>query len=193
MQEETKTKTNEDVKVKPKKRLWKFILILLTIVIILLGVVKLVEETIKVSIRFYDWTIDLFDGELNEFTLIYKANKRAEYPELRVLIGTPMEEYIPHIIKASEYYELPVTLYLGIANAESSFRKFRCENPWGIDTGKGNDPRCYSSVKHSVDGFSQLLRYYYFDEGLKTADELWRKYQSGTNPDWITNVKKYYK
>ena len=117
-----------------------------------------------------------------------RAIKQANLVALEVLNGTPMENAKKDILKAVDYYELPVELYLGIANAESSFRNFKCYNPWGI----GNPTRCYNNWSHSVDGFSVLIKYYYFEERKITADEMWRKYQGGTNPDWITNVKKYY-
>ena len=45
------------------------------------------------------------------------------------LEGTPMEGAIPHIRRASRYYGIPVEVFLGIANAESSLKNFRCFNP----------------------------------------------------------------
>lgn len=110
-----------------------------------------------------------------------------------MLDGTKMEEYKPFILKASNYYEIPVEVYLGIANAESSFNRFKCNNPWGIDTGRGNDPRCYDTIEHSVNGFSQLIKYYYLNEGKNTAETMVRKYVGWVNEDWVVNVKRYYK
>lgn len=111
---------------------------------------------------------------------------------LKVLIGTKMEDAIPEIKKSAEYYDLPEELFIGIAFAESSFKSFRCFNPWGIDTGRGNDPRCFQSWEHSVNGFAQLLKFNYFSEGKFTAEELCRKYVGYHKDDWIRSVKTYY-
>lgn len=108
------------------------------------------------------------------------------------LLGTPMEDAIPHIQRAAAYYDLPIELYLGIANAESSFTRFRCFNPWGIDTGRGNDPRCYQDWPHSVNGFSVLLKYHYLAEGKITPRQMAEKYVGRANPDWARNVERYY-
>lgn len=185
-------KQNEKTNKNKMKKQTKFILLAFIGLIIISGVINLFEEYENKILTTREWSIDLFDGELQTFNITYAAKPDKDYSQLDVLIGTPMQDYIPEIIRASEYYELPIGLYLGIANAESSLKRFRCNNPWGIDTGRGNDPRCYSSIEHSVNGFSQLLRYYYFNEGLVTAEQLQRKYVGWSNPDWITNVKKYY-
>ena len=108
---------------------------------------------------------------------------------LDVLNGTPMEDAKPYIIKASDYYGVPVELYLGIAFAESSFSRYKCYNPWGIGN---NGPRCYNNWEHSVNGFSQLIKYYYLEEGLVTPEALLRKYVGWNNPDWVVNVSTYY-
>jgi hypothetical protein len=114
--------------------------------------------------------------------------------KLEALKGTKMQDAIPHIEKASVYYGLPVELYLGIAFAESSFNTFRPFNPWGIDTGKGNDPRTYLNWEQSVNGFSQLIKYYYWNEGKLTPEQMRDKYvgKGIGSPSWINNVKKFY-
>jgi len=129
--------------------------------------------------------------EISAKTLVTenRAIKQDTRKTLEVLKGTLMEPAIENIISAAEYYELPLELYLGISFAESSFKRFKGFNPWGIGA---NGPRSYNNWEHSVNGFSQLLKYYYFEEGLITPDQLWSKYQGGTNPDWKINVKKYY-
>jgi len=175
-----------------QEKLVTFLILLFAIVIIILGTIKMFEGVERGSKALKHNVVDFFYCESN-FDLTYKANKAPSYPQLEVLNGTAMEEYKPYIIEASEYYNIPVELYLGFANAESSFNRFRCNNPWGIDTGKGNDPRCYSSIKHSVNGFSQLIRYYYLDEGKDTAEKLVRKYVGYHNKDWVVNVQKYYR
>jgi hypothetical protein len=111
---------------------------------------------------------------------------------LKVLIGTKMEDAIPEIKKSAEYYDLPEELFLGIAFAESSFKHFKCFNPWGIDTGRGNYPRCYKNWEHSINGFALLIKFSYFNEGKFTAEQLCRKYVGYHNEKWIRNVKTYY-
>lgn len=111
------------------------------------------------------------------------------YEVLEVLNGTPMEDAVPYIKKAASYYELPVEMYLGISFAESSFKNFDCYNPWGIGVG---NPRCYSSWEHSVNGFSQLMKYYYWNEGKITAEQMVEKYVGYRNSDWVRNVEKFY-
>lgn len=113
-----------------------------------------------------------------------------DYSCLNALLNTPMAEAIPHIKQASAYYQVPPELFVGIAFAESSFKRFKCYNPWGIGD---NGPRCYNDWEHGVNGFAQLIRYYYLDEGLKTAEQIMPKYVGWNNPDWIKNVKTYYK
>lgn len=108
---------------------------------------------------------------------------------LEVLEGTPMEEAIPHIKKAADHYEIPVEAMVGIAFAESSFKSFKCFNPWGIGDG---GPRCYQSWEHAANGAAQLLRYYYFNEGKDTPEELLLKYVGWNNPYWVDNVRTYW-
>jgi hypothetical protein len=108
---------------------------------------------------------------------------------LAPLVGTPMEDSIPYIIKAADYYDLPLEIYLGIASAESSFKNYNCYNPWGIGY---PEPRCYNDWEHSADGFSQLMRHHYFNLGYITPEELLPRYVGWDNQDWLINVKQYY-
>ena len=128
----------------------------------------------------------------DSYTVVVPRHDNRDLSILNELDNTPMVDAKHHIANASEYYGIPLELYLGIAFAESSFKNYRCYNPWGIDTGKGNDPRCYSSWEHSVNGFSQLIKYYYLEEGLVSPEGLVRKYVGWYNPDWVRNVSTYY-
>lgn len=113
---------------------------------------------------------------------------------IKALENSPMKDAIPYILKASEYYGIPVELYVGIANAESSLKNYRCYNPWGVDTGKGQDPRCYNHWEHAVNGFSQLIKYYYLEENLITPEQLRNKYVGYNigSLNWSNNVRVYY-
>jgi hypothetical protein len=158
--------------------------ILASIVILLMGVgaiLSYMNEVSKVELIY-----------LKSVKALTEGSYEPRSSDLDPLIGTPMEDAIPFIRRSSEYYNLPESLYVGIANAESSLKNFKCYNPWGIDTGKGNDPRCYTSWEHAVNGFSQLLKYYYFQEGRITPEQLKMKYVGWDNPHWVGNVKVYY-
>ena len=124
----------------------------------------------------------------------YEGANYSSGKALEVLKGTKMEGAISYIDEAAKYYDLPVTLYLGIANAESSLNRFRdgCYNPWGI--GNNNTPRCYESWQQGVDEFSRLIKYYYFSEGKITPEQLRDKYvgKGIGAPEWSQNVRKYY-
>lgn len=123
----------------------------------------------------------------------YAGANFASSDKLEVLRGTNMEDSIPYIAEAAKYYDLPVTLYLGVANAESSLNVFRdgCHNPWGIGN---NGPVCYESWQQSVDEFSRLIKYYYFAEGKITPEQMRDKYvgKGIGSPQWSKNVRKYY-
>jgi len=139
-----------------------------------------------IQVRAYDMTL----------TSIYVpriAKSEAIEQDIEALKGTPMEEAISYILEASEYFDVPVDLYVGIANAESSFRNFpdNSYNPFGIKP--SNQLKRYSSWKHSIDGFSQLVRYYYLDEGLDTCKKIERKYVGYFSEAWVKNCQKYYR
>jgi hypothetical protein len=105
------------------------------------------------------------------------------------LDGTPMESAIEPIRNAAKHYGLPIELFLGVANAESSFKNFLGNNPYGIGVG---GPRSYTSLEHSTNGFAQLVKYYYFNEGKDTPEEMLLKYVGWNNKQWVSNVRKYW-
>ena len=179
-----KTKTKKQIRDRrgkysnSKRRLRK---VLITLIILIIGygsVLTYMNERKEIELLY-----------LNTIKTITDGNFEPNSGVLEVLVGTEMEGAIPHIKKASKYYDLPESLYVGIANAESSLNKFKCYNPWGIGN---NGPRCYDNWEQSVNGFSQLLKYYYFAEGKITPEQLLRKYVGWNNPHWVDNVKVYY-
>lgn len=121
----------------------------------------------------------------------YSGANYSSSDKLEALVGTNMEKAIPYIEKAAKYYDLPVSIYVGIANAESSLNTFKedCYNPWGIGN---NGPTCFQSWEQGVDEFSRLIKYYYYAEDKITPEQLLRKYVGWENPYWVDNVKKYY-
>lgn len=117
------------------------------------------------------------------------SDRLIELTSLDALRSTPMHRAIPYIDKASEYFRVPVEIFIGISYAESSHKDFKCYNPWGI----GNDgPKCFDNWEHSVNEFARLIRYYYLDEGRNTPEKILMKYVAWDNPDWIKNVRAYW-
>lgn len=112
--------------------------------------------------------------------------------DLSVLEGTRMEDAIPYILDASKYYNIPVGVFLGVANAESSFKNFPngTFNPFGIKP--NNSLKGYSSWSHSINGFAQLIKYYYIEEGLDSCQKMMRKYVGYESSDWVNNCNQYY-
>lgn len=122
-----------------------------------------------------------------------------DFSVLEALVDTPMEDAIPYIKKASKYYDIPPEAIVGIAFAESSFTKSKvyCYNAWGVDTGRGQDPRCYNNWEHGANGIAHLLRYYYFNEGKNTPETIVYKYVGKNwtqyHDQWVRNVRTYWK
>lgn len=115
--------------------------------------------------------------------------KTSETADLSVLKGTPMEDAIPYIRNASSYFDVPVKYYLCVANAESSFKSFTGYNPFGIKP--SNSLKQYDNWEHSVNGFSQLIKYYYLNEGRVTAEQIMPKYVGYDSQEWVVNCNKY--
>lgn len=128
-----------------------------------------------------------------QITDTLEISPRGKFEALEVLVGTPMEEAIPHIKKASEYYGVPYELYLGIANAESSFKNFPqgSYNPVGLKP--SNQLKYYNSWEHSVNYWFHLVKEYYWNEGLVTCKQIERKYVGYLSGDWVNNCSKYFK
>lgn len=113
---------------------------------------------------------------------------------LDMLIGTPLEEAILYIKKASKYYEIPVEVYIGIANAESSLGRNMptgSYNPMGV---KPNGKiKHYSDWEHSVNAWFHLIKEYYFEEGKNSCETIFPKYVGHPDPYWINNCMRYFK
>ncbi|MCL5071854.1 MAG: hypothetical protein M1308_13325 [Actinobacteria bacterium] len=116
------------------------------------------------------------------------------------LQGTKMANTVDLIIASANHFNLPVELYLCVANAESSFNNIKKDtyNPFGILVdGKIGAIKQYQSWEHSINAFSQLIKYYYVELGLNTPDLIVNKYVGVNRPQeerdrWIKNCKQYY-
>ena len=104
---------------------------------------------------------------------------------------------------ASEKWNVPYELMLGIAFAESSLGKnfVGCEhsfNAWGITPAGQEAEECnghlrkYDNWIEGADDTARILRNYYFDEGLDTPEKIVYKYVGWNNQDWIKNVREFY-
>jgi Ulp1 family protease len=103
---------------------------------------------------------------------------------------------------ASQNWNVPYGLLLGIANAESSLGTnwYGCQhsfNAWGI---KGKPAEsCNSHIKHydswieAADDVARILRTYYLDEGKDTPERIVRKYVGRYSENWVRNVSNYYR
>lgn len=102
---------------------------------------------------------------------------------------------------ASDKWDVPYELLLGIANAESSLGTnwFGCKfsyNAWGVkgqpaETCNGHI-KSYGSWVDAADDVARILRHYYLDEGRITPEQIVRKYVGWQNDDWVRNVRNYY-
>lgn len=140
----------------------------------------------------YDNTLEIKTRTILEWSIPNAQAKEVD-TSLEVLKDTPMEEAIPHILEASKYYEIPTRYYLCVANAESSFKNFPKDsyNPFGIKP--NSSLKGYQDWEHSINGFSQLLKYYYLNEGRTTAEQIMPKYVGYNSQDWVSNCNKYLK
>jgi hypothetical protein len=107
--------------------------------------------------------------------------------------------------RASQEFDVPLELLIGIANAESSIgTSFRfhydhnCHNWWGIKKMRsdGSHLRCFLTEKAGARTAAKLLRNHYLDEGYITIEDICHKWIgdqfSGMNcPRWIRNVIYY--
>lgn len=135
------------------------------------------------SVRFYEKQL-VYQKEISDIRIITGDIV------VDVLSGTPMGDAIESIKKASDYFDVPEELFLGLANAESTFKNFKCHNPWGIKVGKRI--KCFESWEESVNEFASLIKYHYLNKGLDTPEEIYKRYVNDDCEYWIDNVKKYY-
>ena len=154
--------------------------------------------TLLLAVSLSAAVIGSYNQKLNKEVVAFgipsvSAQERQEYSELDALKGTPMEEAIPYIIKASKYFGVPTGYYLCIANAETSLGRKNLKpgsyNPFGIKP--DGKLKYYSDWEHSVNAFSQLLKEYYLDEGKDTAETMMRKYVGYESKDWVKNCNTH--
>ena len=180
-----------------EKAMGTFILLLLPI---LQGTLGAVEDTAIDSVVKGEVTTDqlIEDGRL-PVPLIEQIE-----PRIEVLDGTPMESAAGAINNASEEWDVPVNLLIGIANAESSLgtnyyleKDKNCHNAWGLKPSKGRRSdgsylRCFDDWNEGANHIAMVLRKYYINEGRDTPEKISPKWVGKYSQSWVNHVNKYY-
>lgn len=129
-----------------------------------------------------------------------------------IIVNIPQtinQEMAQAIVEASQEFNVPVSLIVGIANAESSlgqnyynqYDKDHCYNLWGLKGGNTNKRqnsylRCFNDAIGGARTVAKVLRLYYLDENRITPEQIADKWVGRNNSEyhqtWINNVNEYY-
>ena len=95
----------------------------------------------------------------------------------------------------ADKYEIDYRLVPAIAMQESNLCKVIPHNSyncwgWGI---YGNTVTRFSSYEESIETVSRGLKKYYVDQGLKTPDQIMKKYNPSSNGSWAFGVNFFFK
>lgn len=107
--------------------------------------------------------------------------------------------------RASQEFQVPLDLLIGIANAESSLgTSFQlhydhsCNYWWGIRKARedGSYLRCFMSEKAGASIAAKLLRNHCLDEGYTTVEDICRKWIGHKASEmrcasWVRDVRQY--
>ena len=106
---------------------------------------------------------------------------------------SPLYDHAEFIVKISDQNELDYRLLPAIAMQESTACKaipvnsFNCWG-WGI---YGNTVTRFSSYEEGIDTVARGLKTNYIDRGLKTPEEIMRKYTPSSNGSWALGVNTF--
>jgi hypothetical protein len=146
------------------------------------------------KVIYIDKVLEVFPAQAKTIEVKNEEPSRDEM-SLNLLIGTPMEEAIPAIRKATQKWNVPAGLITGIAKIESGmgkhyffpYDKDNCHNAWGIkpNTKSGHRPdgswlRCFNSWDEGAEEIARLLKQRYFDAGHNTVEEIAVVYKCGS-------------
>lgn len=113
-----------------------------------------------------------------------------------VWIGTPLEEAADYCHKSAVYFGVDPQITAGIANAESSFRRFPANsyNPFGWGNTNGTNGVMWSSWKEACDSWHLKFRTFYLEQGFTTPEKIAQKYVGVANrrAQWVNNVRMYW-
>ena len=106
---------------------------------------------------------------------------------------SPLYDHAEFIVKVSDQNELDYRLLPAIAMQESTACKaipinsFNCWG-WGI---YGTTVTRFSSYEEGIDTVARGLKTNYIDRGLKTPEEIMRKYTPSSNGSWALGVNTF--
>ena len=205
------------------KELLPSIAFIFFIIFILTGIIKSINWNLEQDIKIKENQRKILYNELNDVKKDnYELNvKLDELIKENQEIRTDDEEKLSYkekmfkaIKEASEEFDVPEGLILGIAKAESSmgenfyneYDKDNCHNWWGLKGGNTNKRietedsylRCFNNEISGARTVAKTLRNYYLDEGKDTPEKIAYKWIGSEHcsthcKNWINNVKKYYK
>ena len=106
---------------------------------------------------------------------------------------SPLYDQADFIVKVSDQYELDYRLLPAIAMQESTACKaipvnsYNCWG-WGI---YGTTVTRFASYQEGIDTVAKGLKTNYIDRGLKTPEEIMRKYTPSSNGSWALGVNTF--
>ncbi len=109
------------------------------------------------------------------------------------LHDSPLYDHAEFIVKVSDQYELDYRLLPAIAMQESTACKaipinsYNCWG-WGI---YGTTVTRFASYQEGIDTVAKGLKINYLDKGLKTPEEIMRKYTPSSSGSWAYGVNTF--
>ncbi len=106
---------------------------------------------------------------------------------------SPLYEHAEYVVKVSDDNGLDYRLIPAISMQESGACKvipinsYNCWG-WGI---YGNTVTRFSSYPEALDTVARGLKKYYIDKGLRTPEEIMRKYNPSSNGSWAFGVNTF--
>ncbi|MBP7967684.1 hypothetical protein KAZ66_05450 [Candidatus Woesebacteria bacterium] len=106
---------------------------------------------------------------------------------------SPLYEHAEYVVKVSDENGLDYRLIPAISMQESGACKvipinsYNCWG-WGI---YGNTVTRFSSYPEALDTVARGLKKYYIDKGLRTPEEIMRKYNPSSNGSWAFGVNTF--
>lgn len=106
---------------------------------------------------------------------------------------SPLYDQAEFVVKVSDEYGLDYRLLPAISMQESGACKVIPHNSyncwgWGI---YGNKVTRFSSYPESIETVARGLKTYYIDKGLRTPEEIMRKYNPSSNGSWAFGVNTF--
>ena len=106
---------------------------------------------------------------------------------------SPLYDHAEFVVKASDEYGLDYRLLPAISMQESGACKViphGSHNCWGWGIYGGKVTR-FESYPEAIDTVARGLKLYYIDSGLKTPEEIMKKYNPSSNGSWAFGVNTF--